>query len=227
MSEKQVGAEEIKAIDKWATNGHLIEDVARLGYLRKEWRTLDCTYGYGTFWKIWQPDELVASDGAVDRSPIGYAVDFTDLPWGTREFYVVVFDPPYKLNGTPDTEGVDERFGVHKVTRWQDRIDLMRRGLVECARVADHHLLVKCQDQVCSGKVRWQTTEMIRTAEKCGFGLVDRFDFLGGRPQDPERGQVHARHNSSQLLVFRRGWWTSDTPNPWKGDRGADDRPEK
>lgn len=199
----------VPAIGEWPTNGHLIADCARLGYLRTEWRTLDPTYGYGTFWKVWQPDELVACDLNPDKSPIGYPVDFTNLPWDDKSFDAVVFDPPYKLNGTPsDTGGVDERFGVDGPSyfRWQDRMQLIRDGARECARVARTMLLVKCQDQVVSSKIRWQTKAVAAEVEPVGFGLKARFDFLGGRPQPGGRRQINPQSRSSQLLVFERGW---------------------
>jgi hypothetical protein len=202
----------VMSIDKWSDNSALIADCARLGYLRPGWRTLDPTYGYGTFWQKWQPYPglLVGSDLDPAKSPAGTSVDFTSLPHDDRSFPCVVFDPPYKLNGTPsDTDGVDERYGVHgdSYFRWQDRMDLCRRGVVECARVlGDGFLLVKCQDQVVSGKIRWQTTYLTEAAEACGLGLVDRFDFLSYRAQPAGRRQVTARRCSSQLLVFRRGW---------------------
>lgn len=197
----------ILAIDKWPTNGHLIADCARLGYLRKEWLTLDPTYGYGTFWKVWQPDELVACDLNPAKSPIGYPVDFTDLPWSGGHFRAAVYDGPYKLNGNPsDTDGIDERFGVEVYTRWQDRLDLLVRGAVEVARVTDEYLLVKCQDQVVSGKLRWQTIAITEALESAGFGLKDRMEFLGRRGQPAGRGQNNAHRASSQMLVFKRGW---------------------
>jgi hypothetical protein len=199
-------------------NGVLIEDCASLGYLRADWATLDPTYGEGTFWKRWRPDHLVGCDLDPTRSPIGRAVDFTELPWDDRSFDAVVFDPPYKLNGTPD-EAIDQRYGVHLPTRWQDRMALIRRGLEECARVlGDGYLLVKCQDQVCSGRVRWQTDEFTKHAETLGLGKVDRLDFPSYRPQPNGRRQVHARRNTSSLLVFKRGWWTSDLPRQPDGD---------
>lgn len=37
----------VLSIQKWPSNGHLIADCARLGYLHKDWRTLDPTYGFG------------------------------------------------------------------------------------------------------------------------------------------------------------------------------------
>ncbi len=203
----QLAPSPVLAIDKWQTNGHLIADCAQLGYLRKEWLTLDPTYGYGTFWKVWRPDQLVACDIDPAKSPIGYPVDFTDLPWPDRHFQASVYDGPYKLNGNPsDTGGVDERFGVHVYTRWQDRLSLLIAGAVEVARVTDEYLLVKCQDQVVSGRLRWQTTPIVEAVEAVGFGLKDRIEFLGRRAQPSGRGQNNAHRASSQMLVFKRGW---------------------
>jgi hypothetical protein len=193
------------AIDRWTSNAELIEDCARLGYLRREWRTLDCTYGLGTFWKQWCPDCLVGTDVHPTKA-LTFAADFTALPFPDRSFDSVVFDPPYKLNGTPDAV-VDARYGVDRSMRWQQRMDLIRDGIEECARVlGDGYLLLKCQDQVCSGKVRWQTHEFVGLADYLGLGLVDRLDMLSYRPQPAGRSQVHARRNSSSLLVFKRGW---------------------
>lgn len=210
----------VMAHGDWSTNGHLIADVARLGYL--DGRVLDCTYGYGTFWSEWRPPHLYASDLNPAKSPDGVSTDFTTLPFADQSFDAVVFDPPYKLNGRPD-DSIDERYGVHETASWQDRIKLMRAGLSECCRVARRHVLVKCQDQVCSGKVRWQTDEMTDVAASRGFGKVDRFDFETYR-QQPEknpdgtpRRQVHARRNTSTLLVFRRDWWTSDLGDASRG----------
>lgn len=203
----------ILAIKVWPSNAELIADCARLGYLRKEWRTLDPTYGYGTFWNAWRPNTLFGTDLDPEKTmptlrkmyPEG--VDFTDLPWSEAFFDAVVFDPPYKLNGTP-TEMVDERYGVHKVATWRDRMKLIEDGLTECSRVlkAGGYLLLKCQDQVCSGKIRWQTIEFTIHARTLGLGLVDRFDFLSYRAQPAGTRQVHARRNASTLLVFKQGW---------------------
>ena len=73
-------------------------------------------------------------------------------------------------------------------------------------------MFLKCQDQVCSGAIRWQTRLFADYAEGQGLRLVDRFDLLGkGRPQ-PKRTrkdgkpskQQHAYGRPSTLLVFRK-----------------------
>lgn len=202
----------VLAIQKFPNNGHLIAECARLGYLKQNWLTLDPTYGKGTFWKVWRPRELVACDLDIRKSPMGMSMDFTDLPWPDRYFDASVYDGPYKFNGTPsDTGGSDERFGVHEKVRWQDRMDLLVEGAIEVARVTDFFLLVKCQDQVVSGKIRWQTRTIEEALEAEGFGLKDRFEYLSRRVQPEKvngkkRKQKNAHRCSSQMLVFKRGW---------------------
>ena len=200
----------VKAINNWPTNGHLIADVARLDLIRREDRTLDITYGYGTFWNVWRPDHLDGCDINPEKSPIGYPVDYNALPFEAQSYDVVVFDPDYKLTGTPwNTGGMDERFGTDIKKNWRDRMANICGGAREAARVADRVVLVKCQDQVVSSKIRWQTRAVADEIEPFGFGLRARFDFLGGREQPGGRTQRNPHACSSQLLVFERGWdWT-------------------
>ena len=190
----------------WRTNGDLIADVAKLGYLDGD--VLDVTFGVGTFWKQWVPASLVACDLNAAKSPIGYPVDFTNLPRDFQgQFDAVVIDPPYKLNGRP-TSTSDERYGVEEYTPWRDRITLMREGMVECYRALrpKGYLLVKVQDQVCSGKKRWLTDVASEQATKfMAMEKVDRFDMLTTpRPQPEGRRQLHSLQNYSTLLVFQR-----------------------
>ncbi len=182
----------------------MIEDVARLGYL--EGSVLDLTYGYGTFWKDWQPAELTTNDLNPAKGEFHY--DFRKTPWGSKDFDTVVFDPPYKLNGTsrPEDCGVDERYGVDVPMRWQDKFELIADGLAEALRLARKYVLLKCMDQVVSGAKRWQTFEMAaRVIDHGGWVLADRLDLLvTPRPQPEGRRQVHSRGNYSTLLVFER-----------------------
>lgn len=198
----------IMAIDSWPTNGHLIADVKRLGYIGDLDYVLDCTYGYGVFWSEWEPKKYLFHRTDIDpkKSPDDQAgVDFRKMPHIDQAFDVVVYDPPYAMRGTSALDS-DEQYGVHVNMRWQDRWDLIYDGLEECCRVAKRRVLMKIQASVVSGKVRWQDIEAVRVADRHGFGLRDRFDFLSYREQPSGTSQKHARRNASTLLVLERDW---------------------
>ncbi len=186
----------VLAATAWPTNAAMIADVARLGYL--DGRVLDPTYGRGKWWTVWRPAELVTHDLRLD------GVDFRHLPEPDGHFNAVAFDPPYKLNGTP-TDKVDAPYGVDVVDTREGRHQLIREGITECARVLapEGYLLVKCQDQVEGGKVRWQTRMFADHGEGLGLALIDSLLMLAYRAQPHGRRQVHARRNLSTLLVFR------------------------
>jgi SAM-dependent methyltransferase len=197
---------EILAAAPYATNADLIVAVRDLGYLSDDMVILDPTYGLGVFWREWRPVSLYGSDIDPAKCLDEEAADFTDLPWADGSFDAVVFDPPYKLNGTP-TEEVDGRYGVHVPATWQERMDLCYRGIDECFRVLKPggYLLVKAMDQVVSGKKVWQTIEFANRATVNGHRLVDQLHMLTSpRPQPPGRRQVHSRGNYSTLLVFKK-----------------------
>lgn len=185
------------------TNAQLMRDCAALGYLPEP--VLDATYGLGRFWRDYVPVELTTNDL---WTPADNAWDFTQLPCADRSYAAVVFDPPYKLNGTSTGRGPsvsDAGYGVAgaymSIGR---RHGLIGDGISECGRVAGRFLLVKCQDQVSSGAVQWQTRLFADRGETCGFRLVDMLHVSGARAQPEGRRQVHARRNYSTLLVLRR-----------------------
>jgi hypothetical protein len=198
--------EPVMAFGRWRNNAELIADCVRLGYIDDDRLVCDPTYGLGRFWIVYRPEALVASDLNPARSPCGYSVDFTAMPWSDDMFGTVVFDPPYKLNGTGGSHASDEAYGVALAgVRWQDRMQLCRDGITECVRVLKlgGHLLVKCQDQVCSVQVRWQTHDFAAHAESLGSRLVDALHLPSYRSQPEGRSQRHARRNYSTMLVFR------------------------
>jgi hypothetical protein len=197
----------VLAAHPWATNADLIVDLHELGYIRDKDTVWDPTYGYGRWWTKYRPVNLVGTDIDPAKSgPLG-SVDFTDAPpYWVRGVDVIAFDPPYKLNGTPSDP--DEPYGVHERARWQDRMRLIYDGMfaLNTALKPRGIMLLKCQDQVCSGKVRWQTIEFATYAEEVlELELVDMLHMIGGRPQPTGRRQVHARRNMSSLLVLKKG----------------------
>lgn len=191
----------VLAVHNWKTNAELIFDVASL-YLDRNMEAADLTYGRGNWWTKWKPASLVKHDKyTVD------GVDFRDLPEEDETYDLVALDPPYKLNGTPELGDFDDRYGTDRVMTWQEKHRRIRHGIVEGARVLRKGgiLLLKCQDQVCSGAIRWQTDEFTVCAEKVGLKKIDRFDMTGGgRKQPPGRRQVHAHGRPSTLLVFQK-----------------------
>lgn len=185
----------IRAAHNWPTNGHLIADVAKLGLIQPHHRTLDATYGEGVWWKVFRPSDLTILE-----------VDFRNIHYDDETFDVVTLDPPYKLNGTDQGEGW--RYGVDIPMEWKAKMQMIREGITECERVLKRFgiLLLKCQDQVCSGKIRWQTIEFPRHAHAVGLDLIERFDYYGGYRPQPMTGrrQQHAHGRGSTLLIFKK-----------------------
>lgn len=189
------------------TNGVLIAEAARLGYLGDEASTvLDTTYGRGLFWTRYRPPGLIVS-----------ADDFRNLSRPDRSIDVVVFDPPYISTGNRDTSSVPDlydRFGLGELTGWHAIRRLIDDGLAECARVVARRgfVLVKCMDYVESGRKVWNTFHVHAEAERLGLRMVDRFHHLtGGGPQPTTnldgtpRRQRTAREVSSMLMIFTTG----------------------
>lgn len=172
----------------WGTNAQMIRDACvPLGYLSKDRRTLDPTYGYGNFWTLWKPDNLIASDLDPKKSPIGEAVDATDLPHDDESFDDVVIDGPYRLNGTADIP-FDERYGTEEYKHPRQRHRLIMEMMTEGTRVLRRggHLLVKCQAQISNQQFWHQPHIFISHAGGLDLGLVDELQYPSYRPQ-PKR----------------------------------------
>lgn len=195
----------VMAIGGHKTNAGLIGDCRILGYISDDGMVIDPTYGLGTFWRDWTPRKFRGSDLNLEKSPCGQAIDFTALPDDDKTMQTVVFDPPYKLAGKADAI-VDGRYGVGQYASIEARHQLIMAGVTEAERVlvSGGHLLLKCQDQVASGKVHWQTILFANHAKECGLTLVDSLLFQSYRAQPKGRRQIHARRNYSTLLIFKK-----------------------
>lgn len=200
----------VYAAHAWRNNAELIAyGCVPLRYLRRDWPTLDPTYGTkGGWWKLWRPDHLEAHDIRTT------GFDFRVLPeeW-IAAWKVVAYDPPYKLNGRSTPE-VDGRYGVTEYMSPAARRELMCQGFYSSADTVEPggFLLAKCQDQVCGGKVHWQTDWYTEWAGKAGLVKRDRLDIVGRSRPQPKRTrkdgkpsvQQHARRNGSTMLVFEK-----------------------
>jgi DNA modification methylase len=193
----------VLAIGERTNNAELMRDCAELGYINGH--VLDMTYGLGRFWKLYRPERLLTND--LDRkTDADMHRNFTRLPLRSNVFDTVVFDPPYKLNGTGGSHPSDQGYGVANNDTVEERMSLIFAGVKEANRVCRQkgHVLVKCQDQVVSGKKVWQTWLITDTAQRIGLRLVDQLHVRSYRPQPQGRRQVHARGDYSTLLVFRK-----------------------
>lgn len=190
----------VRAAYTWRNNADLMVDVHRLGYIRG--RVFDATPGRSGLW--W--DGIVADSSLTIELNKGQ--DFRDLQIPSYSYETVAFDPPYKLSGTPAMGDMDARYGLDRYSPMYLRKGVMQRGFYECSRILVYngHLLAKCQDQVSSGEVRWQTDWYTEWAETIGLKKVDRFDLLGKAIPQPMDGrtQRHAHGRASSLLVFRK-----------------------
>lgn len=196
----------ILAANNWKSNAEIIQDCATLGYLKKEWLILDPTYGKGTWWKLWKPDNLVIHDKKID------GVDFRKLPYKDYYFDACVYDPPYvSIGGRKSTTIPEfhEKYGLIKAPKTPKELQvLINQGLAEVARVTKNKgfILVKCQDYISSSKLWIGTHYTLICGLSIGLELFDRLEHIGNiRPQPKNRRQVHARRNLSTLFVFRKG----------------------
>ena len=184
-------------------NATLMSDCARLGYL--DGSVLDLTVGpEAGFWRRWRPPGLVTNDIDPDVAA-DHHHDARALPFGDRSFDTVVFDPPYKLNGTGGSHESDARYGVATgYVPARERIALLLDGTTEALRLARRFVLVKCQDQISSSKYHPQTFLVWERAMSLGAELVDMLHVPGLREQPAGTSQRHSRRNYSTLLVLRR-----------------------
>lgn len=192
------------------TNADLIVDCRDLGYLSDRQLILDPTYGAnGGFWKKWRPAHLVACDLDPKKSPTGSSVDFTRLDsyvWPGR-FDAITLDPPYGLHGTTKPgDSLKARFGIVGNTGRKKVYALSEAGIISAHTVLKPRgfLLLKTQDQVEGGKVRWLSRDLANFAEQNGYEQIDMLLLRSYRAQPNGRAQQHARRDVSQLLVFRK-----------------------
>jgi hypothetical protein len=186
-------------------NAALMERVAAL-YFRPGYRIADVTFGKGVFWRRIDTTQYDFYPSDLKTCPeVSY--DFRHLPYPDNWCDVVVLDPPYVHGeGAPGFESC-YRNSETKGVGHEGIIRLYEQGMTEATRILRRNglLLVKCQDEVASGRQRWSHIEVYEIARRLGVIAQDLF-VLVGRYVPPSRWkhQLHARKNHSYLWVFKK-----------------------
>lgn len=199
---------------KRGTNADLFPDILKL-YVPEGSLIADVTWGKGVFWKNVDTDlyTVVASDVL----PVGdVATDFYHLPYPHNTFDAVVFDPPYMAghvgaqgpkSGSRIKDALSQRYQVYNrnINLVEDVFEQYLRGLREIERVAISTgvVIVKCQDQVESGRNKWLHNWLYNWAVTNRWDVVDLFIMIRTSVTMRHTHQVHARKNHSFFWVWR------------------------
>jgi hypothetical protein len=191
------------------TNAPLFESILRL-YVPERVRVLDMTYGKGNFWRMGglaQRYSLVRMDAEVPGCDLH--ADFRSLPFRAGLFTAAVLDPPYANNGGQHSEasGIHRTYNLKPGLSSQGITALYRAGIAEAWRVLHGGgvVIIKCQNQVESGRMQWQVYRVFNALQETGFEPVQEFVLVRqGTPMMRHGYQHHARVNDSRFLVARK-----------------------
>jgi tRNA G10 N-methylase Trm11 len=174
-------------------------------YAKDGMKIADVTYGNGNFW-----NKIDTRKYQFFPSDLKTGVDFRFLPYKITSLDMIVFDPPY-MHGSPAPirEEFDKTYDNNHKGGWGTEYvySLYQQGIDECFRVLKNKglLLVKCQDQVSSGKNKFDHIVIYNMAMKLGMLAEDLFVLTRiGNPMMRHSYQQHARKNHSYLWVFRK-----------------------
>ncbi len=184
------------------TNADLVPSIVEM-YIHEDDVIADVTYGRGVFWK-----NVELSKYDFRPTDLQTGVDFKDLPYSDSSIDVIVLDPPYMHGGATVKKSINDCY-KNQNTSHESVIRLYAQGILEASRVLKKkgRILVKCQDEIESGRQRMSHIEICNLLDLFGFRLLDLFVLVQSTiPAMRESKQKTARKNHSYMLVgeFRR-----------------------
>lgn len=162
-------------------------------YVQPWARILDCTYNKGVFWRKSCDSRPIRSDLGKFQD-LDVRADLAQLPFLDGSLDVVVLDPPYgNMSTVARTDHMEGPCALKTVRTPTDVMNLYRDGIDEAELVLSPGgiLIVKCQDQVNSGKQIWFSIKIYNYAIMCSFEGIDRFHQL-------PHNKPHMRHNTQK-----------------------------
>jgi len=160
----------------------------------------DVTYGKGVFW-----NNINKSRYKIFESDLQTGIDFRYLPYENSIFDCLILDPPYMHGGETIKASINDCY-KNKNTSHESVIRLYTGGILEASRVLKKKaiLLVKCQDEIESGKQQLSHLEIIQILEILGFSIEDLFILTQKTiPAMRESYQKTARKNHSYMIVAK------------------------
>jgi len=187
---------------KVGNNSDLFPDILDV-YANKYDVIIDVTYGKGVFWR-----NVDISKYTFHPSDILTGVDYNHLPYKNDSVDIMVFDPPYMGHNGGKGYAVARNYNVDVPKYHKDYIPRLYFGaMAESTRVLRKggHLIIKCQDEIQSGKQNMNHITIIQHAIESGWRVEDLFILVQkGTPIMRHPYQKHARKNHSYFVVLRK-----------------------
>jgi len=176
-------------------------------YARPGGLIIDLTYSAGRFWQQ-VPDHYnrIAIDIKQASSDLSVVADLRWCPIRSGVANVVVLDPPYAKRKSSKTKAsLSDTYNLESVSDPNDIADLYQAGIATARRIlhTGGKLIMKCQDEIESGKQHWHHITLKEKAEAHGFMAEDLFVLMQQAvPIKRWDHQLHARKNHSYWWVF-------------------------
>ena len=181
-------------------NSDIFPDILKL-YSNDNDTIVDITYGKGVFWK-----NVDISKYNFHPSDILTGIDYNNLPYKNNSVNIVVFDPPYMGHNGGNNYNVARNYQVDIPKYHKDYIQrLYFKGIIEARRILkkNGYLILKCQDEIQSGKQRMNHITIIEYCTSNGYRVEDLFVVVQkNTPIIRHNYQLHARKNHSYFIVF-------------------------
>lgn len=197
------------------TNADLLARAFRL-YIPPGSAVIDATYGKGIFWQridrtqydtyINDPKDPAPEDPPdLHRHTLGTIALNLGVSYTTcyRKWDAFILDPPYMHGGKTVKPSINDCYRNANTTH-TSIVRMYAMGLLEAAKLLRKGglVLVKCQDEIESGRQQWTHVELMDLLKAFGYVLRDMFVLVQtGKPAMREGYQHTARKNHSYLLI--------------------------